>query len=255
METPGTGFDQFLPTSDPEYTLAVINRTASDPFQTMIENVFADQPITVTEQLDPAKPNNTIALFEDRSLVAESPLEALADAILMVNSDLYMTGTRDIDRTETPDVLEHLTDVSFTVRGYPHSHSEKLLLILISRYIEQVAYSNGSGTLRTGFQQLSRIRDEVGTMEVYRKLAATAVDVHLYGVPDRLPTDEVGATLHHGDTPAFEKTWFVVYRPDSNTGKAAALLALEKDANTYQGFWTYDESQIEAIARYIRQNL
>jgi hypothetical protein len=44
-----------------------------------------------------------------RSLVvATSPLAALQDAILMVNSDLFTTGTRSLERTDVPDVLDGL---------------------------------------------------------------------------------------------------------------------------------------------------
>jgi riboflavin biosynthesis pyrimidine reductase len=51
-----------------------------------------------------------------------------------------------------PDVLDGLTETPFTLRGYPESNSEKLLLILVSRQIERLAWEGGSGTLRSSFQ-------------------------------------------------------------------------------------------------------
>ena len=280
MSETEAGLEQFLPAVETRYTLAVINRTASQPFQTMLEGVFENQPVAVEEQLDPNRPNDTIALLEDGTVVAESPLGVLSDAILMVNSDLYTTGTRKVETTEAPAVIEKLTEVPFRVRGYPDSNSEKLLFIVISRYIERLAYTHGRGTLRTGFQELSRIRDEAGTRDVYAKLSETDVDVHIYGVPngmsvderpasgesvdelpdsgesvDEFPGDELQVVTHSGYTPDIENTWFVVFDPHSKEERAAALLAFQRGANTWEGFWTYELTHVEAIAEYIRQKL
>ena len=56
----------------------------------------------------------------------------------MVNSDLFTTGTRSLERTDVPDVLDGLAGTRFLLRGYPASDTGKLLLILISRYIEKL---------------------------------------------------------------------------------------------------------------------
>jgi hypothetical protein len=52
------------------------------------------------------------------------------------------------------------------VWGSPASNSEKLPLIVISRYIEQLAWQHETGRLRSSFQRLSRLDDERGTRRV-----------------------------------------------------------------------------------------
>jgi hypothetical protein len=158
--------EQFLSVSETTTRkLVVANRTQPEPFQRMVETLFAEQSVSVDEMTHSGYPENTALLLEDGDVIAQSPLGDLQDAILMVNSDLYSTGSQSLDETTVPDVIDELSGVQFTLRGYPESHSEKLLLILISRQIERQAYETGAGTLRSSFQRLSRIRDELERIE------------------------------------------------------------------------------------------
>lgn len=173
---------QFLDELDGrERSLFVVNRSAPDPVLAMLDELFERQPVSVEETTLADAESDLVLLVEDGEVVARSPLSDLETAILFVNSDLFVTGARDLDEVALPDVLAHLDDVPFRLRGYPESHHEKLLLILVSRHIERRAWSRGAGTLRASFQSLSRIDDEVGTREVYQLLDGSAVDVHLYG--------------------------------------------------------------------------
>ncbi len=249
--------DRFLDAPDgPTRSLAVANRTEPEPFQRMIEKLFAEQDVAV-EEIDTSEyDDNTILLFEEGEVIATSTLEELSNAILLVNSDLFITGTRDLEETTVPDVIDGLTDVNFTLRGYPASDTEKLLLILISRHIERLAYENGDGWLRSSFQRLSRINDERGTREAYKSISETAVDVHVYGRPDWTPTPEFGVTAHGGYKWDFRYSWFVIYNPpDDGEIDGAALLAIETDQSTWEGFWTYDQEIIDEMTEYIRRNL
>ncbi len=249
--------ERFLSAADgPTRKLVVANRTQPEPFQRMVKNLFAKQAVGVGETTIDDYPANTVLLLEDGEVVAESPLDALHDAILMVNSDLYRTGTRSLDDTTVPAVIDKLTDVRFSLKGYPESDSEKLLLILISREIERRAYEAGAGTLRSSFQQLSRIKDERGTRRAYRKVSNTGVDVHVYGVPDWRPTADLSVTVHGGRTPDFEDSWFVIYQPPPDrAADAAGMLAVEQGPAEWEGFWTYDEELIDDLTAYIRANL
>jgi hypothetical protein len=250
--------ERFLSFSDgPTRELVVANRTQPEPFQRMVENLFADQAVGVDETTHEEYPENTVLLLEDGEVVAESPLDALRDAILMVNSDLYKTGTRSLDETTVPEVIDGLTDVRFSLRGYPESNTEKLLLVLISREIERRAYEAGEGTLRSSFQQLSRIKDERGTQRAYQNVSETDVDVHVYGVPDWRPTTEMDVTMHGGKKRDFEYSWFVMYQPppDRPEEHGAALLAVETGPAEWEGFWTYDAGLIDKLTAYVRANL
>lgn len=164
---------QFVEAADqPQQSLVVVNREAPRPVQGMLEDLFSNQPVTVQErnQVEDAD-SDIVYLIEDSEVVARSSLEALQESILFVNSDLYITGAREPTEVEVPDVLKELVGVRFRLRGYPESHTEKLLLITISRYIERLAIETDSGTHRASFQRLSRINDEQGTRMVYEQLA------------------------------------------------------------------------------------
>jgi hypothetical protein len=189
--------------------------------------------------------------------------------VLFVNSDLYITGSRSLADVELPSVISGLDDATFTLRGYPESNRQKLLLITISRFIERVAWTAGDGTLRSSFQRLSRIDDEVGTRDVYERVADTGVDTHLYGVPDELPQD-LAAVIHAGNDPDFTDSWFVVYRPPEGPHPARSdpesdlvrgveggvgLLAVETEPRVWRGLWTFDADRVSRINRYIERNL
>ena len=248
--------DSFLDVLDePQRRLVVANRTEPEPFQRMLEDLFEQQSVAVDEATAAAYDEDTVLLVEDDDVVATSPLASLQDAILMVNSDLYITGTRDMAATDVPAVIDGLAEAPFSLRGYPASNKEKLLLILISRHIERKAYQHGEGTLRSSFQRLSRIADERGTREAYELVASTDVDVHVYGQPDWTPDEEFGVTMHGGYKWDFRYSWFVLYDPPEDSDEGAALLAIETDPGEWEGFWTYQQSLVDDLAAYIRQHL
>jgi len=212
---------------------------------------------------------NLVLLMEGDEVVAGSTLDELGDAVLFVNSDMYITGSRSLADVDLPSVISGLDDATFTLRGYPESNRQKLLLITISRFIERVAWTAGDGTLRSSFQRLSRIDDEVGTREVYERVSDTGVDTHLYGVPDELPAD-LDAVIHAGDGPDFTDSWFVVYRPPEGPHPAESdpesdlvrgveggvgLLAVETEPRVWRGLWTFDADRLSRVNRYIERHL
>ena len=151
-----------------------------------------------------------------------------------------------------PNVVLELSDTVFTLRGFPKSTNEKLVLILISRYIEQQALNGPTGTLRTSFQQLSRLDDERGTRRTYNQLGRVEeLETHVYGVPDWDPSKELEVTCHGVEAEEIEKSWFVVYRSD--TAHDVALVATLVGPNVWKGYWTFDSDEIQAIDRYVQQ--
>lgn len=218
---------------------------------------------------DPEELENLALLVEGDEVVAGSTLGELGDAVLFVNSDLYITGSRTLDDIDLPSVIGGLADTTFSLRGYPESNRQKLLLITISRFIERAAWMAGDGTLRSSFQRLSRLDDEVGTRRVYERVTEGGVDTHLYGVPDDLPRD-LDAVIHGGDTRDFTDSWFVVYRPpegpqslDADPGtdlkrgieNGVSLLAVEVEPRVWRGLWTFEPDRVRSVNRYIERNL
>ncbi|UVE52341.1 histidine kinase (plasmid) [Haloferax larsenii] len=281
--------DAFLHEIDaPPRSLTVVNRSAPKPIQRMLETTFDGQPVSIDEEDAPQSDTDMLVLSEETEdgveVIATSPLEEFMNSILMVNSDLYITGQTDLENFELPSVLTQLDDVPFSLRGYPESDKEKLLLIAISRYIERHAWRSGAGRLRSSFQRLSRINDERGTRTVYESIAEAGVQTHVYGIPDWQPPLEFGLVSHGGYTEDFRDSWFVVYTPpdgdsdgnadnvsstpddepaptdaarsdDHEVGAPVALLALETEPRRWEGYWTFRPDLVEKIDGYITRNM
>lgn len=235
--------------------LVVVNREAPRQLQTMLEGLFDDQPVEVEEAEITDAETDQVYLVKDGEVVASSSLIDLQESILLINSDLYITGARGLEELELPEVIRRLEGVHFRLQGYPESNKEKLLLITISRYIERLALETGSGKHRASFQRLSRINDEQGTRAVYDDLAQSAVDTHIYGMPDWTPPPEFDLTMHGGWSEDFRDSWFVLFRSDATESVNCSLLAIETERRTWEGFWTFDEDKTEALNQYIRKEL
>ena len=241
----------------PDRHLVVVNRSSPDPVRNLLDSLLDGQPVSVSEvESDAASDADVVALVEDGDVIARSTLDELLESVLLINSDLYKTGTVGLDEIELPDVLRGLDEVPFRVRGYPASDKEKLLLILVSRVIERIAAERGDGTLRASFQRLSRINDERGTNAVYERVAETGVDVHVYGVGDPEELSALPLTVHTGTSYPYRRSWFVVFTPPSGSeGDHVALLALEDEPNVWDGFWTFRPKLVTRLERYIAEEL
>ncbi|WP_323674778.1 histidine kinase [Halorubellus sp. PRR65] len=235
----------------PRISLTVVNVTGPgyEHVTGMFEDLFERQTVTVETAASDVDSENLVVLTKDGERVAASELDDVGDAVLFVNSDVYITGSRDIEDVETPAVIAELTDVPFHATGYPSTRKEKFLLIEISRFIEALAYREGAGRLHSGFQQLSRIDDEKGTKTVYETLAATDVETHVYGVGDWTPD---GTLTAHSAHPDLDAVWFVVFVPPSGSdADHAALVCVEDDDGHWRGFWTFDRERVERIEAYV----
>ncbi|WP_299235752.1 DICT sensory domain-containing protein [Natronomonas sp.] len=252
-----TAFESVLSAETaPERTLAVVDGTQPEPvldlFQEAFGSVGADLEFARTEPASDAE--TAVALIEDGEVVTTSPMEAVRNAVLLVNSDLYTSGLSGIDKFDAPDVLTELDDQVYTLRGFPESTKEKLLLIVMSRYIEARALEAGAGRLDAAFQELSRVTDEYGTERVYQRLADSGVEVHAYGLPDEDapgPASIDGLRVHPGRDEHYRRSWFVVFSPSTPEADPAALLAVETDPSVWRSMWTYDPDTVRRIRRRI----
>lgn len=255
-------FDTLASAAPADRRLAVVRRDGATPLDAMLRRLFDDQPVSVDTDAaaaDATTGDDVAVLVGDGEVVASSPLSSLERAVLLVNSDLYTTGTRPLDDADLPDVLTGLADVPFRLRGFPLAHKEKLLLIAMSRQIELRALRAGRGELHSSFQKLSRIDDEVGTRRAYRRLAASDLDVHVYGEPDWNPEPALDVTVHAGYGDSYCDTWFVVFDPPADAvgphTTPAALLARETEARVWRGIWTFRPDAVAELAAVIRREL
>lgn len=237
-------------------TLLVVNRTEPAPFLNLLSSAFSRQPFHVVDRSIPGAISDEVLLLDADGFVVASSLPDLAQGFLLINSDRYRTSACDLEESFVPAVLWELTDIAFDLRGYPASNKEKLLLIVMSRFIEARALRVGAGELRSGFQRLSRLDDEYGTSEVYHRLAESAVATHVYGVgSDQLVLPE-GLHRHADDRETYRRSWFLTFEPPAtNDLDAVALVAWEIGDNHWRGTWTFDAVKTTAVADYIRAAL
>lgn len=237
---------------DSGWTVQIVNRTDPEPMLDMLQALFDGLSVDLTEEQLAGTGDDRVVLLRDGEVVETSPLNDLKTTLLMVNSDLYRMGTVSLTDITIPAVIKRLSGSIFSLRGFPASNVEKLVLILMSRYIESRAWKAGAGTLRTSFQRLSRLHDEGGTWRVYQKLGETdGLNTHVYGIPDWAPPTDTGLSAHGILNEAITESWFVVHRvPD---GPGAAMIALSTARNEWKGFWTFDEAEIRAIDDCIRE--
>jgi len=218
--------------------------------------VFDNQPVAVTT--GSVSQSAEIEVIRNGTRVAGSSVDELFQSLLLVNSDVYSTGSRPLVDCRLPDVLQALQEIPFVVRGYPESDTEKLLLIAVSREIERLAYLAARGTLRVGFQQLSRLVNEPGTYRVYEQLSETDLDIHVYGVEDISVPAALDLSVHTGHSELHRHGWFVVFQPESTSGpaprRAAGLFSTEREPNQWSGFWTYDSERVDTITQTIRRS-
>jgi len=233
---------------DREKSVTVLNRESVDPLYRMLDGMFDNDNVAVTENQDPDAPSDVVLLRDKQTgSLAISQMDEISETLLLVNSDLYVTGTVPLEEVETPEVVAHLSDVTFTV-----SDKQKFLLIHISRHIESLALETDGGVLHSSFQQLSRLRDERGTADAYRTLADSGVDVHVYGVGGwEPPAFADRLSVHPGSTPELQDSWFVVHDGNGDENRMAALVAEEIGPNEYRGYWTFEPRLVREILGYL----
>ena len=227
----------------------------------MVEDLFGNLSTQVSENTREEADTDLVVLLRDGEVVESSSLSTLKDTLLLVNSDYYRTGKADLENLNVPDVILELSDTVFTLQGYPDSNIEKLVLTLISRYIEQRAWKHEVGSLCTSFQSLSLSYSERATREVYRQLGQIPdLTVDVYGAPDCEPPELPGVTVHETTDDEVHETsddeleqyWFVVHRIESAT--SAALLAKQTGPTEWRGFWTFDTNTVRTLDRYIQRS-
>jgi len=236
-------------------TLLLLNRTEPRPLVNLLDRAFENQSIRIEERHVPEGEDNLVCLIENGEVTATTQFSTLSETFLLVNADLYRTGTTQSETRDFPAVLTGLDDIEFTVRGYPMSDKEKLLLILISRFIEDRALACGSGELHSTFQQLSRLDDEYGTKTMYEWLGNSDVNTHVYGVrddPDAV--DDLDLTVHDGTNDEYRHSWVVLFKPDTDDCQHVALVAIETAPNVWRSMWTYEPDRVERIHEYMLKN-
>lgn len=118
-------------------------------------------------------------------------------------------------------------------------------LLATVRELEDRAWRVGRGTLRVGFQSYAAFRDQE---PVYLQLAEeTDLDIHIYVAPETLTVDRSNWPVRFHTEPADEigRYWSFMFDGDGVDENKCALVAEEREAGSYYGFWTYEPSLVD----------
>lgn len=211
-------------------TIRVSDATGSDLGS--LESFFAphDVDFEIADAAD--RPADVVDLLADGRRIASSPLDEVREYARAWDESMAV-GLR----AEQPAVVTRLTD------NYFDSY-DKRRMIMASRIVEFRAWNRGVGELHAGFQQLSKLDYQP---EVYRNLAASDVDVHVYGEADREPLPELDLTGHGSDADEVARHWWVAYDGGGEDEEKIVLLAQERGPNRFYGFWTEQPHLVDDV--------
>ncbi|MCQ4333796.1 histidine kinase [Natronomonas sp. F2-12] len=220
---------------DHEKVLTVFN--ADKGVTSALREQFHDRNISVsTERTSSGRPNAFVVLSDDGEFVTA------ADAENILEPDEGRTDP-GFDGDPYRPILDHLDQTMFT--SYDIGQ-----MVAASREIEDRAWRIGKGSLRSGFQRLSILHDQ---MDIYEQLAEKgSLDVHAYAVPDtEVPEHDTGLTIHVERSDEIERSWFVAYDGAGVDVNKCALLAEEREERSFYGFWTYDPATVDWIIDHL----
>jgi len=202
-----------------------------------LRDQFHDRNVSVFgEQTPSVKPKSFVVLSDGDEFVTAADVETI------LQRDAEETDPGFEGEAYRP-ILDHLDETMFTSYDIEQ-------MVAASREIEDRAWRIGKGSLHSGFQKLSIL---AGQMDIYEQLAEqNGLDVHAYAAPDTdVPEHDTDLTIHVERSDEIERSWFVVYDGAGIDVNKCALLAEERDARSFYGFWTYDPSTVDWIIDHL----
>lgn len=220
-------------------TLTVFNPPPDSTIVTELSEYFQTQNVTVTDERTPSgRPSGFTTLTRGDEFLAATSTDDLRELVETTPTGADGVG---IDDSEYQDILQYLKETTFTSYN-------KAQMTQSSYEIEDRAWRGKEGELHAGFQFASIM---VGQRSTYETLAKRNLDVHTYAAPDETDPDIDGVTIHLEDAEELRNSWFVVYDGGDDQRNKSALLAEEREPNSYFGFWTYDPGIVDEILDYL----
>jgi hypothetical protein len=163
------------------------------------------------------------------TLVDDQPAEfAVLHDDVLVDGPLVHPDRND--DSVGPDSTFHPADTLF-LAGY----GDRSGLRALSNRVEKRAWRAGRGRLYVGgHQRLATMDDQ---WDLYANIAAEGTEVHVFEDPEYVPVDAPEFVVH-GESHALAGTWLVAYDGDGNDAAKAAMVAEEREPDSYYGIWT-----------------
>jgi DICT domain-containing protein len=234
------GLQQFIEfIQSVEKELALINVDVADSMAVQLAEYFDTQNVRITiYQTSSGTPEDIAVLSTGDEVLEIISVETLRELVGSTHSGAPEGVIHD---SEYQQILRHLKETTFT------SYDTEQMLYA-SREIEDRARRVGNGTVHAGFQRCSIMADQ---RSIYADLIEEGVDVHAYGMPDTTRPDLGGGQLHTVETDEIAKTWFVIFDGAGNAAQKSALIAEERNTDTFYGFWTYDAKIVDTALEYL----
>lgn len=114
----------------------------------------------------------------------------------------------------------------------------------LSHRIETLAWRAGAGNLSVaGQQRLAMMDDQWG---LYASIADAGTTVHVFENAEWVPGDASPFVIHE-DRHSLAGTWLVAFDGAGNDAAKGALLAEEREPDSYYGVWTVVPELVDAI--------
>ncbi|WP_324665798.1 DICT sensory domain-containing protein [Haloarcula sediminis] len=230
---------EFIQTLEKE--LALFNIDSSDYIDQQLVEYFDTQNVRICSyRTTSGMPSDIAVLSTEDDVLEIISVDTLRELVDSIQPGSTAVGVTD---AEYDVILGHLKETTFT------SYDTEQMLYA-SREIEDRARRVGKGTVHAGFQRCSIMADQ---RSIYTDLSEQGLDVNAYGVPDVPKPNLGGGQLHTVETDEIAKTWFVIFDGAGDTAQKSALIAEERDTNTFYGFWTYDAKIVDSALDYLER--
>ena len=166
------------------------------------------------------------------------------DEFAVLHDDVFVGGPL-VRASSGDDALAEAASASGpTDTLFLAGYDDRTGLRTLSNRIETLAYRSGRGRLYVGgHQRLGSLDDQ---WELYAGIADEGTEVHVFEEADYVPTDP-SAFVVHGGRHSLAGTWLVAFDGDGNDAAKAALVATERDPDSYYGVWTVVPELVDAI--------
>lgn len=219
--------------------------TADDAVAGELKRQFSTRNVAVTHRGLPSGTDHGFVVVHDEDGTFQGALgiDAL-DAILSPDeSSVSDVADASIEHSEAFPFLENTLFAAYDRRQ----------MLAATREIEDRTWRIGAGELFVGFQRVAAFEEQRPRYD--RFVDETDVTVRAFVGdestvgPAAFPVvAETGAA--GGELGAY---WFVLFDGGENAVDACGLLAEERKAGEFFGFWTYDSDLVEELMTYLRQ--
>ncbi len=202
--------------------------------QFAVHNVDIEQRLPTTL----ADPGFVVVRDDESSFLGAVGLDHLDDILSPEIHPPWHIDETDADLSDLFDFLENTLFSSYSRRQ----------LLATSREIESRAWRVGHGRLYAGFQRSDALETQAN---VYERLGADrSLSVTAF-VPEE-PTEPLeGVRIITDDSETIERYWFAVFDGGGTDLQKCALIAEERDPDTYVGFWTYDPAFVDDLLEHL----